>query len=309
MKRRSITIVLSAVLVITGFLIQAMAQEERKIPVSQSELPALIRAAVQKALPNGEIVRIEQEVQGKDVGQYDLEIRAEGKEYEVEVSPEGEVIEVKEVRARKGTQSKKKWTRSFGQENCTFLSTGKNPFFILEPGYQLVLEGETEKVAITVLNETKTIGGVETRVVEEREEKNGQLKEISKNFFAICKETGNVFYFGEEVDVYKDGQIVRHSGEWRADEPESRAGIMMPGTIFLGARYYQEISPNAMDRAEIIGNNEEMQTPAGMFRNCLLTEETSALESDEECYKTYAPGVGLIQDEDLLLTRYGYINK
>ena len=309
MKKRLIAIGLSAVLVILGFPTQNTAGEERKISVSPSELPAAIRDAVRKALPNSEIVNIEKEVEGKDVGQYDFEVRSEGKEYEVEVSPEGKVIEVKEIGAGKGTQGKKKWTTSFGQENCTFLSTGKNPFFILEPGYQLVLESEREKVAITVLNETRMIGGVETRVVEEREEENGKLKEISMNFFVICKEHGDVFYFGEEVDIYENDRIVRHSGEWRADEPDSRAGIMMPGTIFLGARYYQEISPNAMDRAEIMSNNEKMQTPAGTFKNCLLTEETSALESDEECYKTYAPGIGLIQDEDLLLTRHGYINK
>ena len=32
--------------------------------------------------------------------------------------------------------------------------------------------------------------------------------------------------------------------------------------------------------------------------------ETTGLDPDEKCYKTYAPGVGLIQDEDLVLTQY-----
>ncbi|MBA7609960.1 hypothetical protein ES703_17163 [subsurface metagenome] len=49
-----------------------------------------------------------------------------------------------------------------------------------------------------------------------------------------------------------------------------------------------------------------METPAGTFKNCIRAEETSGLDPDEKCYKTYAPGVGLIQDEDLLLTRRGY---
>jgi len=34
-------------------------------------------------------------------------------------------------------------------------------------------------------------------------------------------------------------------------------------------------------------------------------EETSGLDPEEKSYKTYAPGVGLIQDEDLVLTSYG----
>ncbi len=148
------------------------------------------------------------------------------------------------------------------------------------------------------------IGGVKTRVIEEREEKDGELAEVSRNFFAICKEHGDVFYFGEEVDDYKDGKIVAHGGAWRADEPDSKAGIIMPGTILLGARHYQEISPKAMDRAEIIADDVTMTTPAGTFRNCIRVEETSGLDPDEKYYKTYAPGVGIIQDEDLLLVRY-----
>ena len=157
---------------------------------------------------------------------------------------------------------------------------------------------------ITVLNQRKTIGGVKTRVIEEREEKDGELAEVSRNFFAICKEHGDVFYFGEEVDDYKDGKIVGHGGAWRADEPDSRAGIIMPGTILLGARHYQEISPKAMDRAEIIADDVTMKTPAGTFRNCIRVEETSGLDPDEKYYKTYAPGIGLIQDEDLLLVGF-----
>jgi hypothetical protein len=59
-----------------------------------------------------------------------------------------------------------------------------------------------------------------------------------------------------------------------------------------------------MDRAEIISDDVTMETPAGIFKNCIRVEETSGLDPDEKCYKTYAPGVGLIQDEDLLLRRY-----
>jgi len=47
-----------------------------------------------------------------------------------------------------------------------------------------------------------------------------------------------------------------------------------------------------------------MTTPAGTFKNCIRVEQTSGLEPEEKYYKTYAPGVGLIQDEDLRLTSY-----
>lgn len=82
----------------------------------------------------------------------------------------------------------------------------------------------------------------------------------------------------------------------------------MPGLVLLGARYYQEIAPKvAMDRAEIVSLNETKQTPAGAFTNCLKTEETTPLEPKGKEYKLYAPGIGLIQDEDLLLTKYGFV--
>ncbi len=301
-----IAVGLSTILVATGLPSQASAQE-RKVSVPPSELPDVIRKAIEEAFPNGRIIKIQKEVEGEDPGQYDVDIRSGSKEYELEISPEGNVIESKEIMPA-GTapapEQEKKWTDSFALENCTFSSVGRNRFFILAPGNQIVLQSRTEKVVITVLDKTRKIGGVKTRVVEEREEQNGELKEVSRNFFAVCREHGDVFYFGEEVDIYEDGKIVKHSGQWRADEKNSRAGIIMPGTILLGARHYQEISPNAMDRAEIISDDVTMKTPAGTFKSCIRVEETSGIDPEEKCYKTYAPGLGLIQDEDLLLTEY-----
>jgi hypothetical protein len=201
------------------------------------------------------------------------------------------------------------WAQEFDIGKRSLATVGENRYFVLKPGFQLVLEGENEKVAITVLDETKQIGGITTRVVEEREEKNGKLVEVSKNYFAICKDTGDVFYFGEDVDIYKDGKIVGHSGAWRADEKNSKAGLMMPGGPSPGAKYYQEIAPGkAMDRAEIVSMGETFKAPAGIFKNCLKTEETSALNPGEKGYKTCAPGIGLIQDEGLLLTHYGFLS-
>jgi hypothetical protein len=206
---------------------------------------------------------------------------------------------------------KRPFTETLMQDNYTFTTTGSNQYFILEPGYQLVLEGteddETVRLVITVLDETKKIGNIETRVVEENESINGETIEISRNFFAFCEQTSSVYYFGEEVDIYKDGEIVNHSGAWIA-EGDNKAGIMMPGLILLGARYYQEIAPGiAMDRAEIISMTETLQTPAGNFTDCLKVQETTALNPNEMEYKIHAPGIGLIKDEDLLLVKYSYV--
>jgi hypothetical protein len=209
--------------------------------------------------------------------------------------------------SRAGEKSKDQgsWTADFPVEKGELVSSGRNPYFILEPGYFLVLAGDDEQLTITVLAETRKVAGVETRVVEERETKGGKLAEVSRNFFAISKRTGDVFYFGEEVDIYEDGKLVSHEGAWLVGEKGAKFGLMMPARPALHARYYQEIAPKvAMDRAENVSLTETVKTPAGEFKNCLKVEETTPLEPGKED-KYYAPGIGLIQDGSLKLVKHG----
>jgi hypothetical protein len=207
-------------------------------------------------------------------------------------------------------KSDEKFTDSFDVDKSDLASTGTNRFFILAPGFQLVLEGKEEgepvSLTIRVLKETKMVDGVETRVVEEKETVGGELTEISRNFFAISKQTTDVFYFGEEVDIYEKGKVVAHEGAWMSGAAGARFGLLMPGTPLLGAKHYQELAPKtAMDRAEVISLKATIQTPAGAFGRCLETEETSALEKGKE-RKLYAPGIGLVAEGNLRLTKFGY---
>jgi hypothetical protein len=207
-----------------------------------------------------------------------------------------------------GVQAMGSYEDEFGISKCKLLTTGRNDYFILEPGYQLVLEGGNERLQITVLNETKTIGGVTTRVVEEREWQGDKLKEVSRNYFAICEQTKDVFYFGEDVDNYKDGKVDNHKGSWLAGVNGNRPGLIMPGAPKSKMRYYQEIAPGvAMDRAEIVSLDETCTTPAGTFQRCMKVKEGSAIEFWAKEYKYHAPGIGLVRDEDLQLVKYGFI--
>jgi hypothetical protein len=198
----------------------------------------------------------------------------------------------------------------FNLTQCALSPTGRNDYFILEPGFQLVLEGGNERLHVTVLEETRVVGGVTTRVVEEREWVDGELYEIARNYFAICPQTKDVFYFGEDVDFYKGGKVTGHSGSWLAGSNGARAGLIMPGTPSVGMRYYQEIAPGvAMDRAEVISVVETARTPAGNFTGVLKTRESTALDDDEIEHKLYAPGIGLIRDQEMILTKYGFISR
>lgn len=203
-------------------------------------------------------------------------------------------------------QADSSWQEEFDIANCELSSTGRNQYFILEPGFQLVLESEDTRLEITVLDQTETVDGVSTRVVEEREWEDDELYEVSRNYFAICDATKDVYYFGEEVDFYEDGKVVKHEGSWRAGQDGNRAGLIMSGAPKLGMKYYQEYAPGvALDRAEIVSLDETCETPAGIFAQCMKVKEGTALNLIETEYKYYAPDIGLIQDEDLLLIKFG----
>jgi hypothetical protein len=206
------------------------------------------------------------------------------------------------------------WTSSFNMGDCKFSTTGTNPYFILQPGYQLVFvgieDGEPLNVTVTVSNETKVVGdGIVTRVVEERtvNSETNDLKEITKDYFAICDKSNSVFYFGEDVNNYEDGKLVDHEGSWLHGSDNARAGLIMPGTILLGSRYYQEIAPDvALDKAELLSMNQTVSVPAGNFSGVIQMNETSDLEPGIGEVNLHALGIGQVIDNELELVSYGY---
>lgn len=293
------------------------AARERQARVTETEA----RQIALDRVPNGAVKEAELEREhGRLVWSLDLARPGMSDVTEVLIDAvTGEVVstetetpadEAAEAAAEDREAGDRSWqpTLSVGQEPLT--TVGRNGYFILEPGYELVLSGRegsrTVELTIRVLPETREINGVSTRVVEERETADGELAEVSRNFMAFGAVTRNIYYFGEEVDEYRDGQVVSHGGAWSEGTAQARRGILLPGRIELGARYYQEQAPGvAMDRAENVSATEVVKTPAGTFENCLQTEETTPLEGGAE-YKFYAPGIGLIQDGDLRLVKYGF---
>ena len=204
------------------------------------------------------------------------------------------------------------WMESFQVDVNELATEGENPYFVLKPGYQLTLEKKEGRklvqLVVTVLQETMNVGGVNTRVVEERETSGGQLVEVSRNYFAIHPRTRDVYYFGEDVDMYKNGKLDNHDGSWRHGTNNARFGLFMPGMPKIGMRYYQEYAPKvAMDRAEVVSLTERSQTPAGMFDKCVKMKETTPLEMFAREFKVFAPGIGLVQDGDLKLVSHKYV--
>ncbi len=192
------------------------------------------------------------------------------------------------------------WRQDFKVDKVNWSDHGSNTYFILEPGYRWRYKHGPVVLTITILDETKVVDGVTTRVLEEREEKDGKLLEVSRNYFAIDKATGDVYYFGEDVDEYKNGKLT-HEGAWWAGINGARFGLMVPAKPQVGDKFYQEVAPKvAMDRVEVVSVEEQVETPAGTFEKCLHLRETTPLEKDVS-HKWYAPGAGLVKDDELVL--------
>jgi hypothetical protein len=206
--------------------------------------------------------------------------------------------------------SEKQFTDQFATEECTFsTTTGEESFFPLIPGLQVVLEGEDDgeiiRNTIEVTGQARMVDGVLTRVVTETELADGELVEKSRNFFARCVETGSIFYFGEEVDIYEDGEIVSHDGAWLAGQNGARPGIIMTGEGLAGSRYYQEVAPGvALDRAEHLLSGLEIETPAGTFDDCTSVRDTSPLDPSGSSFKIYCRGIGIVHDSGTELVSF-----
>jgi hypothetical protein len=197
------------------------------------------------------------------------------------------------------------WRSDFPVDPNNLGPSGYNPYFILTPGHSLhFVEGKTRR-AITVLRHTVVIDGIECRIVEDREEKNGQPVEVTRDFFAIDRSTGDVYYFGEDVDIYKKGKVASHKGSWRSGVGDAKFGLMMPGTLRAGDRFMQERAPKqkALDRSEVIGLGDRVVTPAGTFE-AVHMRDSSAIERGSDD-KWYAPGIGLVRDGKAVLVKIG----
>jgi hypothetical protein len=212
--------------------------------------------------------------------------------------------EAKSSDAKEAVASTQPFQETFDVNKSDLAPRGASKYMILQPGRRHQYAAKNATLAITVLPQTKTIDGVQTAIVEERETKNGQLEEVSRNFFAIDRKTGDLYYFGEEVDIYKDGKITDHEGAWLSGQNGARFGLLVPGQPKVGQRFYAEFAPKvAMDRCEVKDTNATVSTPLlGTFSGCLKIDETTPLEKGVS-HKIYAPGIGLIQDDEFILMK------
>jgi hypothetical protein len=175
-----------------------------------------------------------------------------------------------------------------------------NPYFAQPVGLSRAFEGEEDGVLIrveeTVLEETETVAGVETTILEVNEYEDGELVEHTLDYYAQHVD-GSVYYFGEDVDNYEDGEVVDHDGTWHAGEDGALPGLYMPANPEVGQQFEQERAPGiAEDESEIVEVGLAVETAAGSFEDCIKTEDYAPLDDATE-HKYYCPDVGLVREE------------
>jgi len=110
-------------------------------------------------------------------------------------------------------------------------------------------------------------------------------------------EAGNVWYLGEEVDNYENGQVVDHDGSWEAGVDGALPGIVMPAAPAVGDAYRQEyLVGEAEDMGEVLAVDARVAGPTGSYTGVVTTRDWTPLEPDVVEQRDDAPGVGMIRE-------------
>jgi hypothetical protein len=177
-----------------------------------------------------------------------------------------------------------------------FSSHIDHPYWPMRPGSRWTYRevdprGGRRRVEVTVGDQTKTILGVEARVVHDTLTVDGRLVERTDDWYAQDAE-GNLWYLGEETRELHNGTTTT-KGSWQAGVDGARPGILLPARPRPGMSYQQErYDGRAEDRATVLSLGMRAKVPYGFFDHLLITKEWTPLEPSVLEHKFYARGVG-----------------
>jgi len=180
-----------------------------------------------------------------------------------------------------------------------------NPWMPMQPGTLWVYEGTAvdeegnsfaRRIEFTVTDLTKEIAGVRTVVAWIVDYNNGEVIEKEIAFYAQDND-GNVWYFGEHPEEFKDGKFV-DAPTWLAGIEEAKAGIKMMAEPQVGtAKYFQGWGPAVewSDYGNVQKMGQETCVPLDCYKDVLVIAESSLKEVGAAQFKFYVSGVGEIR--------------
>jgi hypothetical protein len=182
-------------------------------------------------------------------------------------------------------------------EPSDFSTTITNPYFPLDVGTTWTYRGAGERVVVTVTDQTRVIAGVTTIVVHDQAFEGSALIEDTEDYYAQDS-AGNVWYFGEVTGECDGRKITSRAGSWLASVDGAQPGVVMLADPQIGDTYRQEyLAGQAEDQATILQLDASVSGPTGSYQDVLVTEDVTPLEPDLLEHKSYAPGVGVVQEE------------
>jgi hypothetical protein len=190
-------------------------------------------------------------------------------------------------------------SKPFEMNPADFTTEIDNPYWPMKPGSRWIYretdaEGANRRVVVTVLDKTKTIMGIEARIVHDQVTEDGEVSEDTFDWYAQDKE-GNLWYLGEDTTEYENGKPKTKEGSWEAGVDGALAGIIMPANPQVGMTYREEYyRGHAEDGAQIIGVEALAKVPFGRFEHGIQTRNFSGIEPDVIEEKIYGKGVGIL---------------
>ena len=185
-----------------------------------------------------------------------------------------------------------------------------NPFWPMVPGTSWTYEGistdpetgetEEETIIVDVLHDTRTVFGVESRILRDRVFVDDLLIEDTFDWY-VQDDEGNVWYMGEDVTDFEyddEGNVIgtSHDGAWESGVDGALPGHIMKAHPQVGDNYYQEFyEGEAVDEGTVLALGETVHLSFGNFDNTIRILDSSAL-FPETGHKSYAMGIGMVRE-------------
>jgi len=174
-----------------------------------------------------------------------------------------------------------------------------HPLFPVKDRSQTILLGNVDGRPLQVTymtlpesrNRTITWDGkkIETRTVQYVAHMDRRLVEYALDWYAQADD-GSVWYFGEDVFNYDDGQVADTHGTWLAGK-DGPPAMIMPADPKPGNVYRVENIPDiAFEEVEVKTVNATVEGPLGSVTGCMIGRQLHDNGSYSD--KTFCPGIG-----------------
>jgi hypothetical protein len=178
-------------------------------------------------------------------------------------------------------------TGPVGLDPAQFTTRIDNPFWPMTPGDRWVYletdaDGDQQRVVVTVTARTKTVLGIQARVVRDVVTKDGRVQEANDDWYAQDRQ-GNLWHLGEAKHLGGGEQLAASDLRQAGAVPR----VVVPADPDPGTIYRQQRAAT-----QVLSADTRAKVPYASFDNLVITRESTPLEPTQVEHEFYARGVG-----------------